>query len=86
MSGGLPLDREWRGGRFVMKPEAFAARCARIVETMAGHEAHRELDLLTNEVLASLGYGEGIAIFEAAVREWHDASSPYPAEPIVGEA
>lgn len=34
--------------------------------------------VMTNELLASLGYGEGIEIFEAAVKRWHDAARPYP--------
>lgn len=60
------------------KPDAFAAECARIVETMRGHEAHRALDLLTNQVLNSLGFGEGIAVFERAVAHWHAAADVYP--------
>lgn len=45
---------------------------------MRGHEAHRALDLLTNDVLRELGYGEGIDIFEAAVAHWHAEAHPYP--------
>lgn len=61
-----------------MSPELFAAHCRRIVETMHGHSAHRALDLLTNDVLRALGYGEGVAIFEAAVAHWHEDADPYP--------
>ena len=61
-----------------MTPEAFAAHCRRIVETMRGHAAHRALDLLTNDVLHALGYGEGVAIFESAVAHWHGDADPYP--------
>ena len=50
----------------------------RIVETMHGHAAHRAIDLLTNDVLRGLGYGEGIDIFENAVAHWHDADNIYP--------
>lgn len=60
-----------------MTPSAFAAECRRIVDTERGHAAHRLLDLLTNDVLRSLGYGDGIGIFEAAVAHWH-GNSPYP--------
>lgn len=61
-----------------MSPETFAERCREIVTTTRGHGAHRALDLLTNDVLNSLGYGEGIRIFEAAVAHWHAESHPYP--------
>jgi hypothetical protein len=61
-----------------MSPEIFAAQCRRIVETLHGHAAHRALDLLTNDVLRDLGYGEGVAIFEAAVARWHGEADPYP--------
>jgi hypothetical protein len=61
-----------------MNPEQFAARCREIVETSAGHEAHKALDFLTNDVLRDLGFGEGIAIFEAAVARWHEQTHPYP--------
>lgn len=63
----------------VLSTQDFAERCREIVATMSGHVAHRELDLLTNQVLSSLGYSEGIAIFEAAVREWHRDGLRYPA-------
>ena len=58
--------------------ESFAAVCRRIVSEMRGHAAHRELDLLTNQVLSRLGYSEGIAIFEAAVARWHAQPHQYP--------
>lgn len=59
-------------------PQEFAVRCAQIAATERGHAAHRGLDLLTNEVLRDLGYGEGIAIFEAAVARWHEETHTYP--------
>lgn len=62
----------------VMAPDHFAARCREIIETMHGHEAHRELDRLTNQILDKLGYSEGIAIFKIAVEGWHDDAKPYP--------
>lgn len=61
-----------------MKPETFASRCREIVTTMRGHEAHRALDFLTNDVLRELGYGDGIAVFEAAVARWHREEDAYP--------
>lgn len=61
-----------------MSPDEFASRCRQIVATKRGHEAHRALDLLTNEVLGQLGFGEGIQIFERAVARWHEAGDPYP--------
>jgi nucleoside 2-deoxyribosyltransferase len=70
-AGVEPMPTAWSA-------ESFAARCAEIVTTMRGHSAHRELDLLTNEVLASLGFGEGIRIFEAAVTHWHGEAERYP--------
>jgi hypothetical protein len=61
-----------------ISPEDFAARAHAIVALSSGHEAHRALDILTNEVLRGLGYGAGIDIFETAVAHWHDAADPYP--------
>lgn len=62
----------------LMSAQEFADRARVIVETMQGHAAHRAIDLLTNDVLRGLGYGEGIEIFEAMVGHWHEASAPYP--------
>lgn len=62
----------------VWSPADFQQACARIVDEQHGHAAHRSLDVLTNSVLRSLGYGDGIAIFEAAVAHWHSAAHPYP--------
>ena len=62
----------------VWSPEDFQRACARIVAEQRGHAAHRSLDVLTNSVLRSLGYGDGIAIFEAAVADWHGDARPYP--------
>ena len=61
-----------------ISPEEFAARARAIVAASCGHEAHRALDILTNDVLRGLGYGEGIDIFETAVAHWHAAADPYP--------
>lgn len=62
----------------LMSAQEFAERARVIVETMSGHAAHRAIDLLTNDVLRGLGYGEGIEIFEAAVGHWHEADAAYP--------
>lgn len=62
----------------LITPEEFAERARHIVETMCGHAAHRAIDLLTNNVLRGLGYGEGIETFENAVGHWHEAEAPYP--------
>lgn len=61
-----------------MSPPAFRARCAQIIAEKRGHEAHRDLDLLTNELLRALGYGAGVDLFESAVAHWHDPAHPYP--------
>jgi hypothetical protein len=61
-----------------MSPENFAARCHQIVTDQRGHAAHRALDLLTNDLLRGLGYGDGIDVFEVAVGHWHDEADPYP--------
>jgi hypothetical protein len=62
----------------LITPEEFAERARHIVETMCGHAAHRAIDLLTNNVLRGLGYGEGIETFETAVGHWHEADAAYP--------
>jgi hypothetical protein len=62
----------------LLSAEEFADRARAIVETMRGHAAHRAIDLLTNDVLRGLGYGEGVEIFERAVGHWHDAGAEYP--------
>lgn len=59
-------------------PEGFARRAREIVDMMPGHAAHRALDLLTNDILRDVGFGAGIAVFEAAVARWHRDGLPYP--------
>lgn len=61
-----------------MTPEEFANEMRAIVAKHSGHEAHRLLDLATNDVLRALGYGEGVDIFEREVAKWHEAAHPYP--------
>lgn len=61
-----------------MSPEQFAIRCRDITRTKKGHAAHLALDLLTNDVLRMLGYGDGVDIFEKAVAHWHQERHTYP--------
>lgn len=72
--GGEPMPTALRG---VMTPEAFALACGYIVQTEEGHEAHRQLDQLVTSLLFSLGYGEGMAVFLAAVQPYH-VKEPHP--------
>lgn len=67
-----------------LTPAGFARRCREIRGTMSGHAAHRALDLLSNDVLQSLGYGAGVEIFEQGVREWHRDGLPYPLPDLDG--
>lgn len=61
-----------------MSPEEFARRAQAIVDTMTGHARHRAMDQLSEQVLEAAGFGHGIRIFEAAVRNWHGEADPYP--------
>lgn len=54
-----------------LKPDAFAEACQWIVDNHEGHEAHRMLDRLVTALLTSLGYGDGMDVFLAHVREFH---------------
>lgn len=54
-----------------ISPEQFAHACNEIVQRQSGDAAHRALDLLVTELLSSLGYGEGMAVFLAAVTPYH---------------
>ncbi len=55
-----------------LSPEEFAQECRGLVEQCAGPLAHRRLDALVTTLLTSLGYGEGMEIFIAAVKPYHD--------------
>ncbi len=59
-------------------PKGFARRCREIAAAMPGHQGHRALDQLSNDVLRDMGYSEGVDTFENAVAEWHAAGQPYP--------
>lgn len=56
-----------------LSPEQFATACQQIVQTQSGDAAHRALDQLVTNLLSSLGYGEGMAVFINAVKPCHDA-------------
>lgn len=62
----------------VLSPAEFARSCRAIVENKSGDEAHHALDLLVTELLSSLGYGEGMAVFLDAVKPYH-ATTTRPA-------
>jgi len=64
------------GSSAALSPEQFAAACREIVTRHEGHEAHRMLDRLVTNLLSSLGYSEGMAIFLAAVSPYHEESRP----------
>lgn len=56
-----------------ISPAQFAAGCCWITATMSGQRAHIAFDLWSNLTLASLGYSEGVAVFEEGVKGWHEA-------------
>lgn len=74
------LAARWRDAPTNLTPAGFARHCREIVANLRGHEAHRALDAASNEVLRSLGYGDGIDIFEQGVRGWHSSAAPYPSQ------
>ena len=58
-----------------ISPDRFAAACREIVQTQSGDAAHRALDKLVTELLCSLGYSEGMAIFMAAAMPAHEGGA-----------
>lgn len=58
-----------------LSPEEFSLACRALVERHNGDEAHLRLDWLVTDLLSSLGYGEGMAVFLAHVRQYHEASA-----------
>lgn len=64
-----PMPTDWSAA---ISPAQFAAGCAWITSTMTGERAHIAFDLWSNLTLASLGFSEGVAIFEAGVKGWHE--------------
>lgn len=59
-----------------LRAEEFAARARQIVATTQGSEAHRAFDQLANDQLRSLGFSEGVEVFEEAQRTWHAQGAP----------
>lgn len=76
--GDVPMPTDWSE---IRTPEAFAAAAREIAATKTGHEAHRQMDRLTNEVLHNLGFGEGADIFAKAAFDWHHPQLVYPMRP-----
>ena len=72
---GAPMQTDWKG---IHTLQAFAAAARHIAQTKTGHEAHRQMDRLTNEVLCNLGFGEGAEIFAKAAFDWHHPQLVYP--------
>lgn len=70
-----PTRINWRD---IRTPEQFAEAARLIVRSYQGHEAHRQMDRLTNELLCNLGYGEGAELFTRAVLDWHHPQLQYP--------
>lgn len=56
----------------VWSPAAFAAECERLANTMSGDPLHKAMDCLSNDILRSLGFGEGVEIFCKAVAGCHE--------------
>lgn len=54
-----------------LSPQAFFLACREIVANHEGHASHRELDRLVTDLLTSLGYGDGMAIFMREVTPHH---------------
>ena len=65
-----------------MTPEDFAAEARRIASEYRGHAAHRAFDAMCNNLLSTLGYFEGVEVFQKAVHDWHEEAAPYPRPPI----
>lgn len=61
-----------------MSPDDFKRECERILAHERGHARHRAFDRACEEALRSAGYGDGVEVFEAAVKNWHRERDPYP--------
>ncbi len=70
-----PTAIDWRK---VNTPEQFLEATKLIIRDFAGHEAHRQMDRLTNELLCNLGFQDGAALFAHAVIDWHHPQLQYP--------
>lgn len=70
-SAGVGAPHISTGLSAAISPDQFKAACEEIVRKQSGDAAHRALDRLVTELLTSLGYGEGMAVFMAAVSPYH---------------
>ena len=61
-----------------MEPEEALLAIGWVRTVLSGHEAHRWFDLLSNLILAGLGYGEFVEEFEKGVAGWHIPGTAYP--------
>ncbi len=52
--------------------ESFAAECKKLTVELTGDALHKAMDQLCCDVLASLGFGEGVTLFLAAVNGQHE--------------
>ena len=57
-------------GKAIMTPEAFATAMLVVKEDNDMEERHQRADALLCEVLRSLGYGEGVEVFES-LSKWY---------------
>lgn len=64
-----PMPTAWSEA---ISPAQFAAGCRWIMATLENERAHIAFDLLSNLTLASLGYSEGVAVFDSGVKGWHE--------------
>lgn len=46
-----------------LSADEFVAACQTLTEQFSGHELHLRMDWLVSDLLSSLGFGEGIAVF-----------------------
>lgn len=58
-----------------LSPAEFCQACSELVAHHAGDEAHRRLDWLVTDLLSSLGYGDGMAIFLKGVAPYHSGEA-----------
>jgi len=61
-----------------LSADGFAEACREIVASSRGHEMHLRLDRLVTDLLSSLGYSEGMAIFMEHAMPYHSHPRSYP--------
>ena len=59
-----------RRGAPPLTPEAFAAQMRHLATSTDWEGAHEAADALMGEILTALGYGEGVAVFQA-MPKWY---------------